>query len=460
MSGEVRNRLSFGSLADHLGDVDGVAVRIHGFDQSQIGQESLAPGQFGREGPELVRLSRRLDELVGLHPVGLRLLDEEVEELVLLHVDVEAFREDVQEKLVAHEPLCLLAGLGGVRVVRFLALLFEVPGDLLLHGGFGEREVDCLAKLLEEQVACGVHLGARLVLGQLPAQIRTQLVDRVELGGELGEVVVGLGELGLLDVPDRDGDVGRLAGVVPARESRGEGDRLPRLLAGQGVVETLKHGSRADAIGDARHRVDFLAVDSRGEVDRRVVAALGGALDLLERAEAFAQGGEPGVDVLVGDIEPVDRDRDRRGIRYGDLGADVDCHDEDEVGGVVLLSGNLCDLYRWPGHGVQLVRADGLSVVAVQVAVERLLDDGAAAESSFDDAGRDVTAAESRNVDLLADVFGGIVDRGLELLERHLNGQLDLGGLEGLDGALHWGFSLSYQGADSPPVFVPAPVHS
>ena len=109
---------------------------------------------------------------------------------------------------------------------------------------------------------------------------------------------------------------------------------------------------------------------------------------------------------------------------------------------------------------MQLVRADGLSVVAVQVAVERLLDDGAAAESSFDDAGRDVTAAESRNVDLLADVFGGIVDRGLELLERHLNGQLDLGGLEGLDGALHWGFSLSYQGADSPPVFVPAPVHS
>ena len=77
------------------------------------------------------------------------------------------------------------------------------------------------------------------------------------------------------------------------------------------------------------------------------------------------------------------------------------------------------------------------AVIAVERAVDRLLDDDAASELGFNDAGGNVSAPEAGDVDLLADLLGCRIDGGFELLERHLNGQLDLGGIEILDGALH-----------------------
>ena len=57
-------------------------------------------------------------------------------------------------------------------------------------------------------------------------EVGAQLVEGVELGGQLGEVVVQLGQLALLDGLDRHGDVGVLALVVAAGERRGEGGGL------------------------------------------------------------------------------------------------------------------------------------------------------------------------------------------------------------------------------------------
>ena len=51
----------------------------------------------------------------------------------------------------------------------------------------------------------------------LIGQVVFELVDGVELAGQLGELVVGLGQLALLDRADGHGDLGVLAGVRPRR---------------------------------------------------------------------------------------------------------------------------------------------------------------------------------------------------------------------------------------------------
>ena len=65
------------------------------------------------------------------------------------------------------------------------------------------------------------------------------------------------------------------------------------------------------------------------------------------------------------------------------------------------------------------------------------LDDGATAETCFEHARRDMPLAEARDLHLLRNFLSSAIDGGLEFLERHFNGHLDLGGLEVFDGALH-----------------------
>ena len=66
------------------------------------------------------------------------------------------------------------------------------------------------------------------MLRRLLAQVRRQLLERVELAGQLREVVVGVGELALLDGRGGDGDLGGLAGVVATREGGLERGRTRR----------------------------------------------------------------------------------------------------------------------------------------------------------------------------------------------------------------------------------------
>ena len=213
--------------------------------------------------------------------------------------------------------------------------------------------------------------------------------------------------------------------------------RFSCFQAGEGVVDAIDHRARADLVGDSGDRVDLLAVDLRDHVDRDVIAVLRCALNCLESAETLAQSGETLLDVLLADLHGVDGNRERGRIRNGDLGAHLDGHGEDEILGGAFLCGNGGDIDLRAGHGVKRILFDSGAVIAVERAVDRLLDDDAASELGFNDAGGNVAAPEAGNVDLLADLLGCRIDGGFELLERHLNGQLDLGGIEILDGALH-----------------------
>ena len=240
--------------------------------------------------------------------------------------------------------------------------------------------------------------------------------------------------------------------MVAAREGRLERGRLAGREARERLVETLEHVARADLVADAGDVVDLLVADGGGQVDDDEVALGGRAVDADQRAEALAQGVEAGGDVLVGDLDVVDRDGDAVERRDGDLGADLDLGGEVQLtllaGGRSGQAGDLGDLDLGLAQGAQLVLADGLGVEAGQALVDRVLEDGGATDALVDDARRHLALAEAGDDDVLGDVLVRVIDARLELVVRHLDGQLDLGGLQGLDGALHFdGLQLIGAGA-------------
>ena len=71
---------------------------------------------------------------------------------------------------------------------------------------------------------------------------------------------------------------------------------------------------------------------------------------------------------------------------------------------------------------------------------------GAAADPLVDDPARDLALAEAGHLHLGADRLVRRVEARLQLLERHLDGQLDPGRVDGLDGTLHFGHSTTMGG--------------
>ena len=95
-----------------------------------------------------------------------------------------------------------------------------------------------------------------------PSRSRTsslELVDGVELRGQLGELVVELGQLLLLDLADVDLDLDVLADQVAADELGGEGLLVAGGHAGQRLVEAVEHAAAADLVG---HAGDLGALDA------------------------------------------------------------------------------------------------------------------------------------------------------------------------------------------------------
>ena len=87
------------------------------------------------------------------------------------------------------------AGVGEL-LLDVLAAGVELVGD----DGLGQRDLDLLEQRLEDGVARGGGLLEALAAAEALAHVGGQLVDGVELRGHLGELVVELGELLLLDL--------------------------------------------------------------------------------------------------------------------------------------------------------------------------------------------------------------------------------------------------------------------
>ena len=261
-------------------------------------------------------------------------------------------------------------------------------------------------------------------------RLARELVERVELARDLREVVVGLGKLALLDGGDGDGDLGGLALVVAAEELRLEGGRLAGGERVEGLVDALEQLARAELVRDAAGGVDLGVVDDGDEVEGHEVAGLGGAVDRDERAEAAAEALELLGDLLVADLDGVDRELEAVVVGQLDLGAHVDLDREEQVAGEVLLVRPLDDVGLGAAEGAQLVLGHRGAVEPVEALVDRVLEHGGLADPLVDDGRRHLALAEARHVDLLGDVLVGVGDAGLQLLGRHRDGELGARGAQ------------------------------
>ena len=330
--------------------------------------------------------------------------------------------------------------LGGVVVVaRGVAAGGEVLLDLLGDDAVRHRDLDELGQLLEDLVAGLDALAAHGLLGGLLLQVLLELGDGVELGGQLSELVVGLGQLALLDGRQLQLDHGGLAVVLAAVERGLEGGVLAGGQAVEGLVDALEHGAGAHLVGQALGLVDLLAVDRGGQVHRDEVVLGGRAVHVLEGAEARAQGVEGLLLVLLGGLGGLHRHLEALVVGQLDGRAHVELGGEDHraLGVLRVRGGGHVDLGA--GDRGELGLGDGGGEPGVQALVDGLVHDDLAAEALLDQTCRDLALAEARDLHLVGDVLERLVQGGLHLLERHLDGQLDAGRAEVLCGGLDHG---------------------
>src|SRR5699024_7552942 len=131
----------------------------------------------------------------------------------------------------------------------------------------GHGDVEFVEELLGQRVAGQSHAVALGVGHGLGAQVLLELVDGVDLGSHLGELVVGLGQLPDLDGLRGDLDLGLLAGALATGELGDEGGGLLGRQAGQRLIQALEHVAVADLVGDALDALDLLVVDGGDEVE-------------------------------------------------------------------------------------------------------------------------------------------------------------------------------------------------
>ena len=318
-----------------------------------------------------------------------------------------------------------------------VATLSEVLLDLLGDDRVRHGDLDELDQLLQDLVTGLDALTGDGTLGGLLLQVLLELVDGVELGGQLGELVVGLGQLALLDGIEHDLDLGLLAGAV-ATGQRGLEDGV---LAGgqtfQGLVHAVEHGAGTDLVGQALGVVDLLIVDGGGQGDGDEVVLLRRTLHVLEGAEAGAEVVQSLLLVLFGGGGGLDGDLQALIVRQLDLRAHVQLGGELQRGlGVAVGAGGGGDLHLGAGERRDLSLDQGRLVELVQTLVDGGLDHEAAADPLVDDARRHLALAEAGNLDLVRHGGVGLVDARLEVLEGDLHVQLDPGGAEVFCGAL------------------------
>ena len=154
------------------------------------GGQRLAAGDLLDDRGDLALLVDGLGELVRVHAVLLGAHDEVLDELGLLDPDLELLGDGVEEELGLQRLAGALLDLGAVLVVVEAVLALEVLVHLGLDDAVGHGHVDGLEQVLEHLVAGLDALLVLLGLLGLRGDVGAQLVEGVELGGELGELVV------------------------------------------------------------------------------------------------------------------------------------------------------------------------------------------------------------------------------------------------------------------------------
>ena len=236
-------------------------------DSTMLGERLAAADLLDQLG-DVVVLEHVVDELLrvlaGLlgahHQVLLELVLVDAELLLGGHLVEEQLSDDRVTDPALEVGLELLLGLALVLEVLLQGdagvgeLLLDVAAagvELVGDDGLGQRHVDPLEQCLEDGVAGGGRLLEALAAAEPLTHVGGQLVDGVELRGQLGELVVELGQLLLLDLGDLDRHLDVLADQVAADELGGERLLVAGGHAGQRLVEAVEHAAAADLVGHA-----------------------------------------------------------------------------------------------------------------------------------------------------------------------------------------------------------------
>ena len=322
-------------------------------------------------------------------------------------------------------------------VACFSVGVVEVLLELVLDNLLGDGDLDELNELCEDLVACLGALLGNLSFCNLLLDVFLQLVDGVELGSQLCELVVSCGQLALLDCGELDLDGCLLACVLAAGELGLEGCVLASGQAGQSLVDAVEHGAGTDLVGQVVCCVYLLAVDFCGDVDGHEVLVSCGALNGLQGAEALTQSVQCLNLVLSGDLYLVNLNLEALVVGQLDFGADGDGDGQLDVCLTVLGGGLGLNVQLGLCQGGEFVLAQCLCVVVVQSVVQGCLDDVVEARTLLDELLGQLTLAEAGNADLTREVLVGAVQVGLEFCEGNLDLNLCEGRVELLDGGLH-----------------------
>ena len=177
--------------------------------------------------------------------------------------------------------------------------------ELELDHGLGEEDFGARKQLVNEAITCLKCLLRSLGLCGLLLEVFHELIDGIEFGNHLREIVVGLGKLALLDGLDGDGHLGLFTFMLAALEGGGEGDNVARVGLAQRGVLAVEHGARTDFVGNVRDGVNLFTVDGGNQVNGGEVAGLCLALDGLEGSKTTTQSVKLSLNVFIGDLNGV-----------------------------------------------------------------------------------------------------------------------------------------------------------
>jgi hypothetical protein len=270
--------------------------------------------------------------------------------------------------------------------------------------------------------------------GRDGAEVVSQRFDGLELRGLVGPLVVDLGQHLLLHVLDEhpEGDGGLLlrVGVLGVEHQHVARARTPEVL-----VELGDHAVRPELVEVVvgAEALDRLTVDRAGDVDRDVVAVLGGALHRHELARLGPQALDLRVDGGLVGVRARHLHPQPAVAGHRDPGPDLDhCVEDDRS---VRLPGGDVDLRRC--DDVDVVLPHRLRVVLGQRLAQRLLACRLGPHPRLEDLPGGLPRAEARDPDLLGDAPERRVERLVELHLVDLDAELDLVALEGFDARLH-----------------------
>ena len=213
----------------------------------------------------------------------------------------------------------------------------------------------------------------------------------------------------------------------------------------QRIVQAVDHVARADLVGDPLGCIYLFLTDRSGEVDGDEVTLRSHSVDTGQGAETLTECGHSRLNIGANSltVKHINLDRDALVVGQNQRRTNINLDGELQV--LARFGWNLGHINVGLTQRADLVIFHGLAVEVRKRFVDGLLQDRTAANTLVDDPGRNLACAEPWNIDLRTDCLVGRIEARLELVERDLDGQLDPGGVEGLDGTLHYG-SLQNRG--------------